>query len=195
LAGATNEDFSRREFNGNLAAKGFAQADVAGEIGGFVLESAPGSGLLMAGYGRDGRGRPISDCDRVLSGLSDLPLIGAAGKAARGGKKFFGAGHEAFRIGDDVSPRSPVGVRGHRERAIPAGQNLPGEVFGRRYTGHAFDQMQARGIYPSAVEEAINQGESVPGRAGRTVFWDKSNGMAVVLEMDGTVVTVYWKTK
>ncbi|NUL83584.1 MAG: hypothetical protein HUU60_12850, partial [Armatimonadetes bacterium] len=83
LAGATNEDFSRREFNGNLAAKGFAQADVAGEIGGFVLESAPGSGLLMAGYGRDGRGRPISDCDRILEGVSVFPLAGAASRAGK----------------------------------------------------------------------------------------------------------------
>jgi RHS repeat-associated protein len=69
-------------------------------------------------------------------------------------------------------------------------RNAPGSINGRPYVGHAFDQMQNRGIPPSVVEDAISTGQQYPGRYGRTQYYDPKNDITVITEPDGTVVTV-----
>lgn len=69
--------------------------------------------------------------------------------------------------------------------------NTPGTVGGRVYSGHAFDRMQQRGIYPSAVEEAIGNGTVTQGRNGAMIYTDTTNGIeAIVNGATGRVVTV-----
>lgn len=69
--------------------------------------------------------------------------------------------------------------------------NAEGSVGGRQYGGHAFDQMQGRGVPPSAVENTINEGTATPDPIpGRIRHYDPINNLAVVTEDDGTVVTV-----
>jgi hypothetical protein len=67
---------------------------------------------------------------------------------------------------------------------------LPGEINGRPYSGHAFDRMQGRGIPPSAVEDAIANGEARPGGSGATVH-SGENGVTAVVGGDGTVETTW----
>ena len=51
--------------------------------------------------------------------------------------------------------------------------------------------MQGRGLTPSAIQEAIEQGVSSAGSNGRTVIYDAQNDVTVVLEPSGEVVTAY----
>jgi hypothetical protein len=81
----------------------------------------------------------------------------------------------------------PVGRRGS-PIAIPRGTNQPGEVGGIQYTGHAFDQMQGRGIPPYAVQNTIENGIPSPGYDGATVY--SGDGFNVSLNPDNSVKTV-----
>lgn len=69
------------------------------------------------------------------------------------------------------------------------GANRPTSIGGRVYTGHAADQMQGRGITPSAVEEVIQNGQAGPGnRPGETEH--VANGVKVVTGENGQVITI-----
>jgi hypothetical protein len=85
---------------------------------------------------------------------------------------------------------TPIGRRNNPIQ-IPSPINEPADICGRRYTGHALDKMSSTGIIPSAVDEAISNGSTMPGRDDRTVHIDLNNGVTVVTDPDGTVVTVY----
>ncbi|TJZ66853.1 DUF4258 domain-containing protein, partial [Chitiniphilus eburneus] len=91
-------------------------------------------------------------------------------------------------MNSDPSPTTPTGSRGSPIEVEP-GTNAPGTIGDRDYSGHAFDRMQGRGVPPSAVEEAIKNGESRPDR-GEIVHNDTKNGVQVVVNQDGKVVTV-----
>ena len=69
-------------------------------------------------------------------------------------------------------------------------RNSSGEINGTPYTGHAFDQMQNRGIPPSAVQNTIDNG--IPFQAGPNAkgFYDPTNNLRVILGGNGQVVTV-----
>ncbi len=73
---------------------------------------------------------------------------------------------------------------------IKDGTNPPTTIGGRDYSGHAQDRMQGRGVPPSAVEEAIENGTSTGSRGDTTVHTDSRNGVQVVVNADGKVVTV-----
>ncbi|MDN3366525.1 RHS repeat-associated core domain-containing protein, partial [Ralstonia pseudosolanacearum] len=91
---------------------------------------------------------------------------------------------------DNTPPSTPVGRRGS-PLDVEDGANTPTTINGRDYSGHAVDRMQGRGVPPSAVEEAIQNGEASPGnRPGTTLYTDIVNGVQVVLNDLGKVVTV-----
>ena len=85
--------------------------------------------------------------------------------------------------------RAPIGRRGNPINIAP-GTNAPAIINGRDYTGHALDQMQGRGIMPSAVENAIKTGNPANGRDGATVYYDTVNGITVVQAPNGNIITV-----
>ena len=91
----------------------------------------------------------------------------------------------------DVSATTPVGRSGATELNVTS-PNAAGQVDGVAYSGHAFDQMQARGIVPSAVKDAINYGAEFAGADGTTVYYSSVNNLSVVLNGEGTVVTTSW---
>ena len=71
------------------------------------------------------------------------------------------------------------------------GANGDATIGGRDYGGHALDQMQGRGIPPSAVENAIQNGvESPDSIPGRLQHYDPLNNITVITE-GGRVVTVH----
>jgi hypothetical protein len=92
--------------------------------------------------------------------------------------------------GSDKDGSTPTGRRGNPMDVEP-GTNEPGEIDGRKYTGHALDQGQGRGIPPSAVEDAIQNGEQGSGnREGTNTHTSKENKIKVVTNDKGDVITV-----
>jgi len=76
---------------------------------------------------------------------------------------------------------------------VPKGTNEPATIGGRKYGGHALDEMQGTGVTPTAVEEAIQNGSEAPGnKPGRTVHTSTDGRLSVVTE-GGKVVTVITK--
>jgi len=63
-------------------------------------------------------------------------------------------------------------------------------IGGRLYSGHALDQMQGRGVPPSAVEDAIANGQTSPGNQPGTMAYAGKNGIFVVTGSRGQVITV-----
>jgi hypothetical protein len=56
-------------------------------------------------------------------------------------------------------------------------------IGGRTFGGHALDQMQNRGIMPSVVENAIQNGVQSPDPiVGRFRFYDEGNKIRVITE-------------
>jgi hypothetical protein len=82
---------------------------------------------------------------------------------------------------------TPVGRRGS-PMDVPRGTNAPGNIGGRQYTGHAFDQMQGRGITPSAVEHALRSSVGLPGRDGATIYTARE--LTVIVNPNGSIKTV-----
>jgi RHS repeat-associated protein len=94
---------------------------------------------------------------------------------------------------DDTPASTPVGRSGERPLTVPDGSNPSATIGGRDYVPHALDQMQSRGIPPSAVENTIRQGIPSPGNTPTTtVFHDPVNNLTVVTDTaSGRVVTVH----
>ncbi|RMO60356.1 YD repeat-containing protein [Pseudomonas amygdali pv. eriobotryae] len=89
----------------------------------------------------------------------------------------------------DKDASTPTGQRGS-PIDVESGTNEPTEIDGREYSGHALDRMQGRGVPPSAVEDAIQNGKSSSGNTPGTTVHVGSNGVTVVTNSGGRVITV-----
>ncbi|WP_323122905.1 hemagglutinin repeat-containing protein [Burkholderia alba] len=88
------------------------------------------------------------------------------------------------------SPSTPTGMSGS-PMDVPRGTNTPATINGVDYSAHAIDQMQGRGVPPSAVKNTIENGVVYPTREGTTGYYDPVNNMRVVTNSKtGLVVTV-----
>ena len=89
---------------------------------------------------------------------------------------------------DNPAASTPVGRKGNPLGSVQG--NEPATIGGRQYGGHAIDQMQARGVPPSVVENTIQHGsvsrDPIPGRLRH---FDPDNNVTVVTE-GSKVVTV-----
>jgi RHS repeat-associated protein len=102
------------------------------------------------------------------------------------------------KVAAGAGPSAQVGSRSAplfnaREDAAALG-NVATKVGGRLYSGHALDQMQNAGIYPSAVQNTIRWGQMVPSsRPGTLRYYDVVNDISVVIGEDsGNVVTTFF---
>ena len=92
----------------------------------------------------------------------------------------------------DKDPSTPTRRRGNPIQVKP-GTNEDANIGGRDYSGHALDQMQGRGVPPSAVEDVIQNGTPTEGnKPNRTVHTSQDGHVAVVTE-GSRVVTVMTK--
>ncbi|KQS24671.1 DUF4258 domain-containing protein [Dyadobacter sp. Leaf189] len=92
--------------------------------------------------------------------------------------------------GDVVSYGStPVGRGGFELNIIS--KNLPATINGTKFTGHALDQMQLRGVLsPTAVLDVIkNPSATFPGNRPGTSVFIKDN-LKVITNKIGDVMTV-----
>jgi RHS repeat-associated protein len=106
-----------------------------------------------------------------------------------------------------VGRRTPIGYEGpdapqpngagrHTPQSVNSSlqpvQNQSGSVYGREYSGHAFDQMRNRGLVPSVVENTIKHGKISPGSTTNSIkIHDPANNITVILNSKSKVITVY----
>ncbi|MFV2070986.1 MAG: polymorphic toxin-type HINT domain-containing protein, partial [Pirellulales bacterium] len=104
------------------------------------------------------------------------PPVLVHNKAPKTGATGF-SGRRGFELGNH--PLQPV-------------RNAPTTINGRRFSGHALDQMQNRGIPPSVVRNAIENGRPFAGNRPNTQgFFDPVNRIRVIINSEtGNVVTV-----
>ncbi|KPN70588.1 hypothetical protein AKG09_11305 [Neisseria sp. 83E34] len=131
----------------------------------------------------------------VAAGLAAIgrAAISVLSKAARASKKVV---NKCVGKCDKENPNS--GFLGSRRFQMnqpknPSYQpvrNLPAKIGKRKYSGHALDRMQDRGIMPSVVENTIKTGTKSPSRGASTVHYDKINKITVVTNKKSKVVTV-----
>ncbi|EAQ96130.1 RHS repeat-associated core domain-containing protein [Congregibacter litoralis] len=151
-------------FNVALGVRSLASNLVAGNYGAAALD---GVGVLVDGV------------------AAAFPFVPAGASSAIRGARDVTKGGERLATGFK-------GSKGYELKNAPYQKvrNADGEVAGRQYSGHAFDQMQNRGVMPSSVENAIKQGKSSPDPIpGRTRHFDSDNNVTVVSQAK-KVVTV-----
>ena len=85
---------------------------------------------------------------------------------------------------------SPVGST--RSPMTVNGSNFSGSIGNYKFSGHAFDRMQGRGLPPSVIMNAIRRGPRSPGSLPNTTqHYDSVNNVTVVTNSTtGNVITV-----
>ncbi|WP_158598427.1 DUF637 domain-containing protein [Notoacmeibacter ruber] len=98
---------------------------------------------------------------------------------------------------DRIADKEPTGFSGSRGNPLeqPTYQpvrNSPTSIGNRTYSGHALDQMQNRGIPPSVVEDTVSPGNllGAGNRPNTSVYYSSKNGVRVVTNSNGDIVTV-----
>lgn len=139
----------------------------------------------------------LNECASTSDKLISMAGLGAGAILPGGG---YGAGTKAGlrQLDDTISAGTTVGRRGQSHRfPNPEGsppRNVPGNVNGREYSGHAFDRMQERGVTPSVVENTIQnptRRTPDPNAPGETIYYDSNNNITVVVDdASGRVITV-----
>ncbi|MDO3382376.1 RHS repeat-associated core domain-containing protein [Gilvimarinus algae] len=126
---------------------------------------------------------------------------GRGGAAAGGGRGSASAGSGGGRGGASAGSgrgREATGIKGSRgfELRNAPYQGVRNEMTtfnGTKFSGHALDQMQNRGIMPSVVLNVIRTGKIFRTRAGTTGFYDAVNNIRVIIDSKtGKVITVIW---
>jgi hypothetical protein len=92
----------------------------------------------------------------------------------------------------DSAVLSPLWIGGGlAAESVASAGNVRTVINGLEYSGHALDQMAARGFVPSIVENTIEQGIVFPTRAGTIGYYDAVNNVRVITDAaSGRVVTV-----
>jgi filamentous hemagglutinin len=86
---------------------------------------------------------------------------------------------------------APSGQSGSPMQIQP-GTNAPATIGGINFSGHALDEMQADGITPSVVQNALDNVASVTGKVpGTTAYLDSTNNITVIQNSEtGNIITV-----
>ncbi|WP_275789083.1 RHS repeat-associated core domain-containing protein [Pararhizobium gei] len=126
----------------------------------------------------------VSPSDLVSPGSLINVVRGVVGKLASSG------GFITRIAADSVPASTPIGRLGNPINVKP-GTNAETVIGGREFGGHALDQMQGRGVMPSAVENTVRVGRASPDPIpGRTRHYEQTNNLTVITESNGRVVTV-----
>ena len=126
-------------------------------------------------------GSPLFTTRGLLKNTAELSKIADASTLATS-KAIFQIEKNAIK-----HPSTPIGRRGN-ELEVKPGTNIPTIIDGIKYSGHALDRMQGRGIPPSIVKDAIETGKRSPAREGKVKI--ENNQVAVITNNEGNVVAV-----
>jgi filamentous hemagglutinin len=142
--------------------------------------------------GPGGNSKPPATGGSAVPVAVCVPPVCAVVPAVTPGTPGYGAGNAIFNDSGDAakSPSTPTGMSGS-PMDVPRGTNAPATINGVEYSAHAVDQMQGRGVPPSAVKNTIENGVIYPTREGTTGYYDPVNNMRVITNSKtGSVVTV-----
>ncbi|MBP1149976.1 MULTISPECIES: RHS repeat-associated core domain-containing protein [Methylocaldum] len=117
--------------------------------------------------------------------------FGPGGGGGGGGGSGFGAGLGGAKFAPPAS--APSGRNGFPLQNAPYQQtrNPDAVVNGRRYCGHALDQMQNRGLTPSVIEDTIKNGQRSPDPIpDRTRIYNSDNNITVIVEGNDVVTVI-----
>ena len=122
---------------------------------------------------------------------------GKAMKALKGGAYKLGIKKlekQLLREGRKMAKMKRLPVGGRRNPMSSVAKNTPTVIGGTKFTSHALDQMQARGITsPTAVLDVIkNPTQKFLGNQPDTFVFMKDN-LKVITNKAGEIVTVIWK--
>ncbi|MEM5948986.1 hypothetical protein WKV44_10605, partial [Spirochaetia bacterium 38H-sp] len=149
-------------------------------------------GNILKGFGVGGAGTATVGSGGTLA----VPAVAAGAAVVATGEALEVTGASTVAVGltmlasgtnNGFSSKTPIGRRGNPIKTL--GNNTSTEINGRRFTAHALDQMQGRGIMPSAVENAIKNGSKIPGNTEGTTVHIFDN-IKVITNSLGDVVTV-----
>ncbi len=130
--------------------------------------------------------------EEILDVGAIVAAAGTATKATSSTAKVAGKVDDAADAAKTMvkNPSTPIGSKGYPLDVAP-GTNTPGIVDGIKYTGHAFDQMQADGIMPSVVKDIIDNVEPIKGKnPGTNAYYSPTNNVTVITNAKGEIVTV-----
>ncbi|MGL4825434.1 MAG: DUF637 domain-containing protein [Alphaproteobacteria bacterium] len=90
-----------------------------------------------------------------------------------------------------------LGKKGFELKNAPyqKNRNLGDTINGNKYSGHALDQMQNRGILPSIVENTIKNGSLFQTRAGTVGYYDSVNKIRVIINASSRKIVTVVKGK
>jgi RHS repeat-associated protein len=102
---------------------------------------------------------------------TDTDEPGHTGKGFQGSKRY------------ELRNIKPEGAK--RNSKLKVTRNTETVINGRKYSAHAQDDMQNRGVMPSVVENTIAHGKVVPGTSmDRVVYYEPDNDVFVILQGD-----------
>ncbi|MBP8116774.1 MAG: RHS repeat-associated core domain-containing protein [Nitrospira sp.] len=165
---------------------GLGEGLVGGAVAAGVIAISPGLAVPLAIIGS-------AAVAYELYALASNPCTTAddwarfGGNLGGGGLGFKGVNVLAARAASNLGASAPVGRIGSPMN-VRGGANTPGTVNGLQYSGHAFDQMQGRGITPSVVEDTIAHGTRAAGYDGATIYTTEQ--MRVIVNPNGSIKTV-----
>ena len=131
-----------------------------------------------------------------IAAIGAIPILGKAVQLTRDGARAGVAVLQAFTRRLRGSPKRirttpPASAPSGRKRfqldnpPYQPARNSPSVINGRSYSGHALDQMQNRGITPSMVERARENGIPSPGKMPKTEqYYDPVNNLSVIINTD-----------
>ena len=160
-----------------------------GERGRFATANAASRQVVAVNAGILGEGgkedTPEEDLSEQLNG------VGPTGRANRGRTLT----PDMPAVGGYGAPASSFSGSSRFQIQDPAGvppRNDPATIDGVPYSGHALDQMQNRGLFPSVTGQAIQHGSQGAGnRPDTNVFYDRINNVSVIRNSTtGKVLTV-----
>src|SRR5262249_31419963 len=184
---AAEWEMHKRRGRGVRGILGFAGAPITGtarSVLGHALEMLPGFTYQDAKQG----------VDQALMGLG--PGRGGVLRAPRAPFESPHAAPVPPLLREDIGPPASSFMGSRRFKLDPApyqpNRNAPGELRGIPYSGHAFDQMQNRGLPPIVADHTMRSGILLPGDTPNTFkLYDPVNGVVVIRNRDtGNVVTV-----
>jgi len=163
--------------------------DVAIEAGMWIIVPEARAAQLLLKAGKLLKlGKKIEKAGKVLIQVTDSKVSKEAQRlVGKAGGRLVKKGGKVIEKGAKV----PVGRRGKGHGInVSKGTNTATIINGRKFSGHALDQMQGRGFVPAVVEDVVKHpSKVVPGNTpGTTMYIGKK--LKVILNKAGDVVTV-----
>jgi RHS repeat-associated protein len=168
-----------------------------GPPGGGSIQGAGGAG---EGSGVSGGGMQGSAELRVAQGAMQAEIEASQGieRVAATERADAIAEEESCVLTQEAPASTPIGRRGSELKGT-LGRWVGRFINGRWFTGHALDQMQARGFMPSVVENTIQEGISSPGNKPGTTLYKYEEDIRlfinVVTNQDGDVMTIFYSRR